>query len=157
MKFTLDATFLIALYLGGVVVLNTDLTQTLIMIGAAVAGSIVLAYFRRDRDYREIFYKSVCSSISGLVTGAFITKYYEVESREYIIGIYFITSLLSLFFIKGLLSVVEQNASGFIITIFQRILNTGPANGLKITPPAVIETQVVVEKKDDTKEGENES
>jgi uncharacterized membrane protein YfcA len=156
MKFIIDAMMLSLLYIGGVIALNTDLTYIVTIAGASIAGSVVLAYFRRDRDHREIFFKAACSSLCGLVTGAVITKRWEITAVEYVIAVYFSASLLSLFFIKGLLSFTEQNAQGLIVTILQRIIN--PQNGRLLpsvtpddtVPPnnrgQVIQTDVIVTK-----------
>lgn len=149
MKFILDALLMTGLYLGGVFVLNTQIEYIFTIMGASLAGAIVLAYFRRDRDHKEIFFKTACAAICGLVSGSVIARYYQVESMEYVAAIYFIASLLALFFIKGLLSVTEQNASGLIVTVIQRILNTQGSN-LRISPhetaDTVIKTDVVVKK-----------
>ncbi len=129
-------------------VLNPGLEFIVTVLGASLAGAVVLAYFRRDRNHREIFFKTVCAAICGLVSGSILTRYYAVEPIEYVVAIYFFAGLLSLFFIKGLLSVTEQNASGLIVTVIQRILNT--QNGtVRIDPAApdtIIKTDVLVKK-----------
>ncbi len=140
MKAVFDFVFLTTLYIGGVITLETDWRYALVISSASVAGSIVLAYYRRDRDYKEIFFKSACASILGLVVGAVVTKRWEIESVEYLIGTYFFASLLSIFFIKGLLSFVEQNAVGMIITIAQKFLPNGQ----------LVKTQIAVTKEGDT-------
>ncbi len=133
-----DFCLLTSLYVGGILTLGTDWQYVLAISSASVAGSIVLAYFRRDRDYKEIFFKSACASILGLVVGAVSTKYYNIEATEYVIGVYFFASLLSIFFIKGLLSFVENNATQMVITVFQKFL-----------PSGVVKTSVAI-----TKDGE---
>ena len=149
MKLIFDVILMAGLYLGGVFVLNTQIEYIITIMGASLAGAVVLAYFRRDRVHREIFFKAACAAMCGLVSGAVFSRYYQVESIEYIVAIYFFASLLSLFFIKGLLSVTEQNASGLIVTVIQRILNTNGSDNLKLRPnesDTVIKTDIVVKK-----------
>ena len=155
MKVVFDAMLFITLY-SGVVLLNPDLSNVLSNIVASVAGATVLAYFRRDRDYKEIFFKSACAAISGYVIGALLVRWYNVEAVEYKFAFFFFASLLSLFLLRGLVAVTEQNASGFIISIIQKF---APAAGYKIVPtdspnadlgdrPAMIasETKIKVQK-----------
>lgn len=152
MKFVGDALILTLLWLGGVIALNTDIVYIATIAGASLAGSIVLAYFRRDRDHKEIFFKSACASMCGLVAGAVITRRWEVVAVEYTIAVYFFTSLLSLFFIKGLLAFTEQNASGLVISILQKIVNSKTGGSLSLNqhdtePPAtVVKTDIIVKK-----------
>lgn len=125
MQFIFDVILLSSLYVGGIIVLNPDLKNILTVLGSSLAGAIVLAYFRRDRDYKEIFFKTACAAICGLVTGSTLIKYQEIAATEYAIAVYFLSGLLSLFFIRGLLFVTEQNASNFIVTIAQRFFKGG--------------------------------
>lgn len=157
LKLVFDVTAFLLIYLGGILAFNIDKVNALTIVGASAAGAFVLVYFRRDRDYKEIFFKAGCASISGLVFGAVITKYYSMVAAEYIFATYFFASMLSVFFLKGLLAVTEQNASGFIISIIQKF---APAAGYKIVPtdapnadlgqrPAVIESTIKVQKDGD--------
>jgi hypothetical protein len=152
LKLILDVTAFVVIYLGGVAAFNIDTVNALTIVGASVAGALVLVYFRRDRDYKEIFFKAGCASISGVVFGSVISKYYALESSEYIFATYFFASMLSVFFLKGLLAVTEQNATGVIISILQRFQ---PVSGnLRISPvtdipnsqdePPVIEAQTTI-------------
>lgn len=159
MKLIFDALMLSALYVGGVLTLNDDVTYILTITGASVAGSVVLAYFRRDLNHREVFFKAACSSLCGLVAGAVITKRYEIKDVEYIVAIYFFGSLLSLFFIKGLLSFAESNASNVIITILQRFIppannKNDPRSPLSITPSDDEQATVVTTEIEVSKDGE---
>lgn len=165
MKLIFDALLLTALYIGGVLTLNDDVLYIVTIAGASVAGAVVLAYFRRDTNHREVFFKAACSALCGLVAGAMITKHYEITAIEYIVGTYFFASLLSLFFIKGLLSFTETNASGWVITILQRFIppmNTGSGNGrrpLSVTPKdeqqTVVTTDITVSKDGEVVEQHN--
>ena len=134
LKLVFDVTAFLLIYLGGILAFNIDKVNALTIVGASAAGAFVLVYFRRDRDYKEIFFKAGCASISGLVFGAVITKYYALEASEYVFATYFFASMLSVFFLKGLLAVTEQNATGIIISILQRFQ---PVNGsVSISPVA---------------------
>jgi uncharacterized membrane protein YfcA len=150
-KTIFDFVFLTALYIGGIFTLNTDALYVVTIAGSSIAGSVVLAYYRRDRDYKEIFFKSACASICGLVVGAVITRWKEIDFIEYTIAIYFFASLLSLFFIKGLLAFAEQNASGMIVTIWQRVIGIQGDRGAfpRVIPDGssqVIKTEILVQK-----------
>src|SRR5438270_5331610 len=97
LKLVLDVTAFVVIYLGGIMAFNIDTVNALTIVGASVAGALVLVYFRRDRDYKEIFFKAGCASISGLVFGSVISKYYVLASSEYIFATYFFASMLSVF------------------------------------------------------------
>jgi hypothetical protein len=162
MKFSFEVIAFVVFYVGGAFALNTSFSYNITIVGASICGALVLAYFRRDRDYKEIFFKSACAAISGLVLGATLVRYYNFESIEYVIAVYFFASMLSLFLIRGLLAVTEQNATGFIVTVFQRILNTSGSNTLNVTPHdttppitplagKVLKTDIIIKKDGDIK------
>ena len=152
LRMVFDVFFFTFLYIGGALTLEADYKSVITISGASIAGSAVLAYFRRDRDYKEIFFKSACASIVGLVMGAIITKRWEIDSTEYVVGVYFFASLLSIFIIKGLLTFTEQNAVGMVFTIFQKFLPS--QNGTQL-----IKTEIAVTKDGETiqKTGEKEN
>lgn len=155
MKFLADAIFMLTLYIGGALTLDLELRSVIVIVLASLSGAVVLSYFRRDRDYREIFYKSACAAICGLVCGAAIARYFQIEHVEYIIINYFLSALLSLFFIRGLLYVTEQNATNVLLVFLQRVLNTQTKTETKLTVTPETETtarEVKLEITEDIKE-----
>lgn len=153
-KTFLDGALMIALYIGGVLALNMPVETFsnpeyfLTVAGASLAGAIVLAYYRRELSYKELFFKIGCASILGVVCGSIITAYFSVVTTPYILGSYFFSSLLAIFLIRALLSVTEQNASGFVITVIQTLLRTRVADSQSVVPQtnsaAVLKTEIVV-------------
>lgn len=121
MKFMADILLLTALYIGGAFALNTEVVYIATIALASISGSVVLAYFKRDRDRKEIFFKSAAAAMCGLVIGAIITRRYEITATEYVIGVYFFASLLSIFVIKGMLAFTEQNAADIVRNILQSL------------------------------------
>jgi hypothetical protein len=158
MKLVFDAMLFLTLY-SGVVLLNPESSNVVANLIASIAGATTLAYFRRDRDYRELFFKSASAAISGYVVGALLVRWYDIETQEYKFATFFFAALLSLFLLRGLVSVTDQNANGFIISIIQKFIP--PISGYKIVPtdspnadlgtrPTLIETKVKVKKDGDS-------
>lgn len=150
LKFTFDVFLITFLYIGGLFAISNEMLHTIIICGASVSGALVLAYFRRERNTKEIFFKSACAAISGLVCGVIVVRRWEITSIEYEIGAHFFSSLLSFFLIKGLLNVTEQNASGIVTTIIQRIFSV---NGNQVNATKeIVKTDIIVKQDGEIKE-----
>ena len=106
----------------GAVELDLSSKTVAIAILGSVSGSLVLTYFKRDSRFEMIF-KILCSSISGLFIGATIQEYSACEKVSYIGFIYFLTSLLSLIFLRAILSFSESNAHDLVKSAIQRLFN----------------------------------
>ena len=138
LRTTLDAALIIFLYIGGVLTLNMPIDYHLIdiltVIGASLAGAVVLVYYRRELSYKEIFFKVGCAAILGVVCGSVITTYFNLHALPYVFAVYFFSSLLAIFIIRGLLSVTEQNATNIVITVLQTLIRSAPRGLPQVTP-----------------------
>lgn len=105
------------------IAVNANWESLLVAIGGSFSGSIVLAYFRRDSRKVEQMFKTLCSSICGLVLGAALQEYLIIEGLRYSLLLYFFSGLLSLALLRGLLSATEQNAAMACKHLLQRIFN----------------------------------
>lgn len=149
MKFLFDMILMTALYFGGIVALNIEWRYVLTVAGASIAGAMVLAYFRRDRHTKEMFYRSASAAICGLVSGAGLAKWFAIHAIEYTLVLYFFSALLSLFFIRALVTITEDNAGNAVILILQKILRMHDKAELKITADnEKNETEVTIKTKD---------
>lgn len=147
LRSTLDVALIIFLYIGGVLALNMPidyhLTDILTVAGASLAGAVVLAYYRRELSYKEIFFKVGCAAILGVVCGSVITTYFDLHALPYVLAVYFFSSLLAIFIIRGLLSVTEQNATSIVVSVLQTLIRA-PRNGLPQVTPTVEQTEITI-------------
>ena len=117
-----EATLLFVTFVYTSMLLNVDWPSLAIAIGGAFAGAFVLGYFRRDSRKFEQLFKVLASAIGGLVLGTVLQKYLNIESPEYSLGLFFISSMLALAVLRSLLSVTERNAAEVVRNILQRAL-----------------------------------
>jgi hypothetical protein len=104
-------------------VLGAEWTYYVIAFGGSFSGSIVLAYFRREPQVWEAALKIGCSTICGIIGGSVAQEYLQVLNPKYIVGLFFLCSLISLVILKALLSLTERNAGDICQRIIVRIFN----------------------------------
>jgi hypothetical protein len=122
MKFVIDALILATVFVFNTLALGVDWQGVAIAIGGSFSGAVILAYFRRDPRKLEQMFKVACSSIGGLVVGTVLQEYFQVINPKYQLGLFFATSMLSLFLLRALNSVTEKNAAEVCRDIIQRLL-----------------------------------
>lgn len=122
MKIFLDTLLLILFFASGALGLDVPSKVVLIALLGSLSGSIVLAYFRREK-LSEMVFKVMCSSIAGLFLGVGSQEYFQIEKITLIGLNYFLSSLLSLFILKALVSFTESSALKIIKTIFQKVVS----------------------------------
>lgn len=118
----LDILLLSIFYFFSVLGLEIPPNIVIIAVIGSVSGALVLTYFQRE-NWLEMIFKVVSSSLSGLFVGAVIHEYFALEKITYIGFNYFITSLLSLIFLRAILSTTEKNAIDWIRQAIQRLFN----------------------------------
>jgi hypothetical protein len=118
----LDLSLLIAAFVFNTVTLGLDLQYTATAVGGSLCGALVLAYLRRDPRRGEQAFKTLAGAVSGMVSGVAVETYFAVESPKVQLVIFFMSSLLSLAVLQGLLSLTEKNAGEIGRNLIQRLL-----------------------------------
>lgn len=118
-----DFVVLAAIFVFNSTVLALDWQYIAMAIGGSLSGAVMLAYFRRDPRKGEQVFKTLCSAIGGIVTGTAIEEFLALDSPRYILALYFHTGLLSLVFLRALLSLTERSSADVIRDLLQRIFN----------------------------------
>lgn len=103
-------------------ILDVNWHYVAIAVGGSFSGSIILAQIKRENSVVEQCYKILGSSISGLIFGAMLAKWRNIVEVEYLLGTFFFTGMLSLFFVRSIVKITEQNSDGVTVTIFQTFI-----------------------------------
>ncbi len=123
--FTMAICFVFNTYL-----LEVNWDKVAIALGGAFSGSIISATIQRENSKIEQLYKILGSSISGIIIGAIFAKWRGIVEVEYLIGTYYFSGMLSLFFVRSIIKITSQNSDSVTITIFQtfirRVFNVRP-------------------------------
>lgn len=115
------ALFALLIFLAGEL-LNINYLMILIAALGSLVGACALAYFKREGTRAEIILKIALGTLCGIVTGAVSARYLEIEHTEYLLANYAGAGMLSLFFIKGLISVTETNTEGWLTRLAEYFL-----------------------------------
>ena len=118
-----DAAVLLVAFAFNALVLDAEWQSLAIAVGGSFSGSIILAYFRRDVRKVEQAFKVIASAIGGLVLGTVLQKYLHIESEEYRLGLFFVSSMLALVVLRSLLSLTENNVADMLRAVLQRVFN----------------------------------
>lgn len=139
----LDAFVLTGTFIFTALIIDPEWQNVLIAIGGSFAGAFILAYFRRDPRKAEQFYKILCASICGLVTGAAIQEGFAITGTKISLFVYVLSGLLSLTLLQALYNMTEKNAVQIVGTgvkvcwaAFLRAFNMAPARPLPKVIPA---------------------
>lgn len=118
-----DLAILTATFIFNTLVLGLDWQYVAIAAGGSFSGAIILAYFRRDDRKGEQVFKTLCAAIAGIVTGAAIEEWFDPMNPKAILGLFFMSGLLSLAMLRALLNLTEKNAAEISRSMLQRIFN----------------------------------
>ena len=118
-----DAVLLITVFAFNAVVLEADVASIVVAFLGAISGAIMLAYFRRDTRKLEQLFKVLTSAIGGIVLGTVLGEYLNVQSHAYRLGVFFLSSMLSLVILRSLLHLTEKNATDVLRGALTRALN----------------------------------
>jgi len=103
--------------------LEIDWHYIFLAVGGSLGGSMLLAYFRREKSWFEATYKVGMAAVAGLIVGSVIVKYRGMIDAEYIAAVYAASAMLMLFFARTIVGFAESNAGKITTTIFQRVFN----------------------------------
>jgi hypothetical protein len=113
----------IALFIFDVFLLGIPAEYAALALGGALGGGMVLSYMKPTKFWVERLIKIVLSATSAIFIAPAFIHYYNITSKEYIALIFFIISMLSLFILRALINLTEQNATSVIKQVFIRVLN----------------------------------
>lgn len=102
--------------------MQADWSKVALVAGAVFAGSIALAYVKREPSWSERYFKLITSMMTGVPIGWILETYLEVTKPAYVFGLYFFSAMLSLFFLTALVHYSEKNSVDIIKAAIQRAL-----------------------------------
>lgn len=106
-----------------VVGLETDLQYIALAGGSAVAGSLLLGYFRPEKTLGSQVNKMAMATIGGLIAGSAFIQWRQIDTPAYISLAFCTCSMLVLIFVRTFVSLTEANAGTLTTTLIQRIFN----------------------------------
>lgn len=116
-----EFSFLAAVFLLNALVLDARYENILLAVSGSLAGALMLTYYRREKIKAEMAFKVLASAMGGIVFGSVAQAYFEITHPSYLLGLFFISSILSIALIKAVLNFTDQNASEFIKTVVHRM------------------------------------
>lgn len=118
-----DGIVLLAVFLWNTAVLGIDWHYIAVAVGGSFSGAVILAYFRRDPRKGEQAFKTLSAAVSGIIIGSAIEEYFTLESTKFIVGVFFLSGLLSLAVLRALINLTEQSAGDILKDLLQRVFN----------------------------------
>lgn len=94
-----------------------------LVVGSAIAGALVLGYYRPEKTFFRSVYKTVIASMAGMIFGSVVVAWRTMEHPAYVAATYCVCSMVVLFLLKSVIGYGERNAEGLTRTIFERIFN----------------------------------
>lgn len=106
-----------------VVGLETDLQYIALAGGSAIAGSLLLGYFRPEKTLGSQVNKMAMATIGGLIAGSAFIQWRQIDTPAYISLAFCVSAMLVLIFVRTFVSLTEANAGTLTTTLIQRIFN----------------------------------
>lgn len=103
--------------------LEIDWYYIFLAVGGSLGGSMLLAYFRREKSWFEATYKVAMAAVAGLIVGSVVVRYRSMIDPAYIAAVYAASAMLMLFFARTVVGFAESNAGKITTTIFQRVFS----------------------------------
>lgn len=116
-----DAISLTLIFVFNALILDPEWLSIALAVGGSLSGAMMLAYFRRDNTFWELFLKVCSSAIGGLVLGTVLQEYLNIEPPAYKLGLFFFSSLLALGTIGAMLSIADKNLAAVLKAVLQRL------------------------------------
>jgi hypothetical protein len=91
--------------------------------GSAVAGSLLLGYFRPEKTLGSQVNKMAMATIGGLIVGSAVVQYKGLISPSYVSLAYFVSAIGVLIVVRTFVGLFEANAGSLTTTLVQRIFN----------------------------------
>lgn len=103
--------------------LDIDWHYIAIACGSSIAGSLLFGYFRREKTFGAQLYKIAMAMIGGLIVGSAFVHWREITAPAMVGLAYCVSAMLVLIFLRTVVSLFEENARNFTVTMIQRIFN----------------------------------
>jgi len=103
--------------------LEIDLPYICLAIGSTAAGSMLLNFYRPEKTLGRTVYKSIMAAVAGVVFGSALIAWRQVEAPPYVAMYYCLASMLSLMFLKSVVTFGEANSDSLIRTVIQRVFD----------------------------------
>src|SRR6478735_5689451 len=103
--------------------LDVDLPYVCLAIGSTAAGSMLLNFYRPEKTIGRTVYKSIMAAVAGVVFGSALIAWRQVEAPPYVAMYYCLASMLSLMFLKSVVTFGEANSDSLIRTVIQRVFD----------------------------------
>ena len=116
-----DTLILLTAFVFNTAVLGDGSHEIIVAVGGSFSGSVILAYFRRDSRKLEQLFKVAASTIGGFVLGTVSQEYFQLTNVRYQLGLFFCCGMLSLAFLRALLSITERNAAQVCKDVISRL------------------------------------